>query len=309
MTAWPSVSVVIAHYGDPGPTAALCAALNQQEYAGALEVVVVDDCSPAPLRPLPGVEVVRRDRNGGFGSAVNTGAAHASGELLLVLNSDVGLPDRFLVDLVRAAAPYQPAVVGPIVRTARGREVTARRFPTSTALALERLGVLARFRHRPALQRLVGLDPAAMVHTDGGRACPVDWLVGVALLLPRSTFVDVGGFDERFHMYAEEVDLQRRLRDAGIGSYLVGSVTVDHVGGASSDPARIEQWLMDSRMAYAVKWGSGDRLRGALRLAAGVNLATSSVRRALGRPTRPWSQFRHDLSVIDHAHRAASPSS
>ena len=127
------LSVVIPHYGEPGPTRALVAALRDQEAAiGRLQIVVSDDASPTPFPPLEGVEVVRRQVNGGFGSAVNSGAELAVHPLLLVLNSDLELPPTFLADLLGAARRWLPAVVSPRVVGPDGSTAwPGRHFPTT----------------------------------------------------------------------------------------------------------------------------------------------------------------------------------
>ncbi len=84
----PLVSVVIPHYGDPGHALSLIQQLDSQVDSPAFEVIVSDDCSPTPFQaPLThslSLTVVRRERNGGFGSAVNTGVEASHGTLVLV---------------------------------------------------------------------------------------------------------------------------------------------------------------------------------------------------------------------------------
>ena len=105
----------------------------------------------------------------------------------------------------------------------------------------------------------------------------------------------MGGFDERYFMYAEEVDLQRRLADVGIRRVYLGTVVLDHVGGASSDPARARSWLAQSRTTYAAKWGGLARLRALLTGVALLNAVTSLARRAAGRPVHPVRELTADL--------------
>ena len=85
------VSVVIPHYGDPALSQHLIDALRMQTTERPLQIIIVDDHHPTPYPDpnLPGIQVVRRDVNGGFGSTVNTGAAYAQHPLLLILNSDL----------------------------------------------------------------------------------------------------------------------------------------------------------------------------------------------------------------------------
>ena len=286
------VSVLIPHYGDPAPAQHLASALAEQQVR---QVVVVDDASPTPFPDCERVTVVRRSHNGGFGAAVNSGAHAATGDLLLILNSDLEIRPTFVSDFLKASAPFQPAVTGPAVLDRAGHTAyTGRHFPTVGHQTTEWLTPLARFRDRPGLHEAVGHDTRAVP----GATVAVDWLVGAALLIPRAAFLEVGGFDESFHMNSEEVDLQRRLRAHGLPSVFVGTVSVMHEGGASSDPALRRRWLVDSRFMYAEKWGGARRLRTALRAATAVNLASNVARRAAGNSAvHPLATAREEWSL------------
>ena len=259
-----------------------------------MEIFVVDDASPIPFPALddPRVKVIRRPENGGFGSAVNDGAALATHPWLLILNSDVGLePDtvRRLLD----AAPER-GLAGPAVRTNGAFEHTGRAFPSAGRIALARVQVLQRFVTSPWFLRAIGVDLTA----TPGRCSSVDWLAGVVMLLPTQLFREVGGFDTSFFMYCEETDLQRRLADLGVPRVLIGSVEVEHAGGASSDPRRTRSWLTSSQLHYAEKWGGHRRTRAGMRLVALINLTTNALRRLAGRSTHPLDEARRELRDI-----------
>jgi len=257
-------------------------------------VIVVDDASPQPFPSIEGITVVRREVNGGFGAAVNSGVAVATGELLLILNSDLAIGETFVADLLEAANPWLPAVISPRVVDGEGHEAwTGRRFPTVGHQAAEWLTPLARHRDTTIWHRLVGHDTEAR-----GQSAVVDWVVGAALLMPLAAFREVGGFDERFFMNAEEVDLQRRLRAAGLPSVVLDQPTVVHEGGGSSDPARRREWLVQSRLAYADKWGGRRRLQAALTAATGANLAWNAGRRLAGRDVHPWRTATEEIALI-----------
>ncbi|MDU0348875.1 glycosyltransferase family 2 protein, partial [Actinomyces sp. MRS3W] len=114
--AAPTVSVIIPFYGDPAPALTLVAALRSQKPRHLHEIIVSDDCSPTPFPETPGVTIVRRRSNGGFAQAVNSGANAATGDLLLVLNSDLELVPGFVDRLVAGARPWLPALVScPLV--------------------------------------------------------------------------------------------------------------------------------------------------------------------------------------------------
>lgn len=299
MVGSPPVTVVVPHYGDPLTPQPLLHSLREQADAPRLEVVVVDDASPEPFPETPGVRVVRREANGGFGAAVNAGAEAASGELLLVLNSDLAVGPRFVRDLLDAAEPWMPAVVSPRVVDEAGHEAyIGRVFPRTRHQAAEWLVPLARFRDADAWHVAVGHDLAAH-----GTESVVDWVVAAALLLPLADFRAVGGFDPRFFMNSEEVDLQRRLRERGLPSVVLAEPTVVHAGGGSSDPALRRRWLVESRLTYADKWGGRRRLQAALGAATVANLVWNAGRRAAGRDVAPLRTARAEAALLRRTRR------
>lgn len=292
------ISIVIPHYGAPGPTAALVGALLSQAGAAMVEVIVSDDASPQAFPDTPGAVVVRNERNGGFGSAVNTGAKWARHDLLLILNSDLQVGPTFVADLLKAAEPWMPAVASPRVVSPGGEvEWTGRHFPTVSHQLVEWLTPLARWRDSPRLHEAVGHVTAARTSDT-----VVDWVVGAAMLLATADFRAVGGFDERYFMNSEEVDLQRRLRERGVRSVALVHPVVIHEGGGSSDPEKSRSWLVTSRLRYADKWGFRRRLVVALTLATGVNLVWNTGRRLLGRPVSPWITARSEMRLVRPPH-------
>lgn len=306
----PGVSVVIPHYGDPAPTLDLLAQLADQaapldSVTGdplPVQLVVSDDASPQPFPEQEGTAyravVVRRERNGGFGAAVNSGVAEAVHDQLLILNSDLQVGPTFLRDLVEAAAPWQPAVVGPALLDPDGRVApTGRRFPRVGHQVLEWLTPIARWRRTALIEAGIGAQLSARL----GSVQPVDWVVGAALLLPTESFRAVGGFDEGYFMNSEEVDLQRVLRRHGIPAVYAGTVTVTHAGGGSSDPAKRRAWVVQSRLHYAQKWGgprARRRLQAALTAATAANLVWNTGRRLAGRPVTPLATARTEWQLL-----------
>ena len=169
-----TVTVVVPHYGAASSSLPLLRTLLAQVGAPPLHVVLVDDASPEAFPGLDGVRVVRRAVNGGFGSAVNTGARLADGDLLLVLNSDLEIDEHFVRDLVARARPWLPAAVSPRVVDDHGTEAwTGRRFPRVHHQVIEWLVPLSRWRERPWWHRAVGHDLTAR-----GTDTVVDWAVG-----------------------------------------------------------------------------------------------------------------------------------
>ena len=286
------VSVVIPHHGDPTPTLALLDQLSTQTYA--VEVIVADDASPTPFPDRDGVTAVRRQANGGFGANVNSGAAAAAGDALLVLNSDLTIEPTFVSDMVAAARRHPHAVLAPRMVDEHGNEAwVGRHFPRLRHQTASWLTPLARFRDTATWHRAVGHDVRA--HSSEAE---VDWVVGAAMWIPLADFRAVGGFDERFFMNSEEIDLQRRLRDRGVRVVALRSPTVVHEGGGSSPSESRRRWLVEGQLLYADKWGSTRALQAARATASGANLLVNATRRAAGRDLRPLEIARAEMSMI-----------
>lgn len=296
------ISVIIPFYGDPQPTRALIDALGRQRIDGDLQIIVADDCSPTPFPVGPGYEVVRRKTNGGFGSAVNSGVEHATGDVLLVLNSDLSLGDTFVTQFVDAAEPWQPAVCAPRVVEPRGDNAVANRWPKVRHHLVEWLEPLARWHGTATMSRLLGHD----VRMWGvAQDMPTDWLIGACLLIPTSYFREVGGFDETFFMNSEECDLQRRLADIGVGRVYLPQISVEHGAGGSSDPAKRIGWVVDSWVRYQRKWGHPRSLRLGLLAVSVLNLVWNVGRRAKGEQIRSWNHFVGQVNTVEYAWRVS----
>ena len=297
----PQVSALIPHYGDPAHALALVGQLEASAANGEVEIIVIDDNSPVPYPDSASHTVVHRPRNGGFGAAVNSGAAVATGELLLILNSDLSVGPDFVKDLLRGAARFQPAIVSPRVTEDGETVFTSRRWPRPLHHVVEWLTPLARWRHHRWWQRLVGHDLAAH---DSATSAHTDWLRGACLLIPREIFERLGGFDERFYMNSEEVDLAKRASLLKVARIELPTPIVAHAGGGSSDPLRRRGWVVDSRFRYHQIWGGARRLRVGLRVATGLNFCWNLTRAARGVDVNPRATRREELALIRHGWRA-----
>lgn len=239
---------------------------------------------------------MRRRVNGGFGAAVNSGAREATGDHLLILNSDLDVPSDLVPSLSQVAETTPQAVIAPKILDHQGRVTySARRWPTLLNQSIEWLTPLARWRDRPWMRLLLGHDNRVLRAVGD---MEVDWLVGAAFMVPTAEFRAVGGLDERFHMNSEEIDLQRRLAERGVKRVYVPSISVIHEGGGSSDPAKRRRWLVTSQLRYAEKWGGLRRLRVALTVATFINFAWNSIRRLRGIDVQPLNVAREELRLI-----------
>lgn len=299
----PGISIVIPHYGDPATTMSLLSDLTTGTSSLPMQLIVVDDASPTPFPARPGDvwTIIRRETNGGFGAAVNTGAERATHPLLLILNSDLRVGPTFVADLTEASGRWMPAIVAPRITGPDGRPThSARRFPTIASSVLSSLTPLARWRETKSWHRAAGHEPPPAVDLD--TVC--DWLVGAVLLLPTEDFHRLGGFDERFHMNSEEVDLQRRAREHHLPSVAVGEVEVEHMGGGSSDPQLRTTWLRQGEWRYFEKWRgrrTAHRWLLAMRAVALVNLLWDGARMLAGRRVSPLRTWKITMATLRSA--------
>ena len=168
---------------------------------------------------MSGVSLVRNGRNNGFAKAANRGGRLSRGEWVLLLNPDVTVPEGFL-DRVLDAAQRWPAVdpragvIGFQLRHRDGsRQASAGPFPT---LARTVAGLLVpRSRRRCQHRSLTGRQSVA-------------WVTGGCLLVRRDCYEQLGGMDEKFFLYYEDVDLCRRARDAGWSVWYDPALRVTH---------------------------------------------------------------------------------
>lgn len=171
--------------------------------------------------------------NRGYGAAANAGAALGAAPWIAMCNADIVFAPGAIKALVRAGEESEDVgAIGPLIRDEKGELYpSARPLPTlGTGIGHAVLGRI--WNRNPWTKRYRrGLDP---------KAGPVDvgWLSGSCLMVRRTVFEDVGGFDEGFFMFMEDVDLGRRLGEIGFRRRWVPDATVTHFGGHSwrSDP-------------------------------------------------------------------------
>jgi N-acetylglucosaminyl-diphospho-decaprenol L-rhamnosyltransferase len=221
------VRVVVVTYS-PGPALTEFLSSLATATTAPYDVVLADNGSTdgAPEAAVgPGVELLRTGGNLGYGRAANAGAAGASAEWLVVANPDVVWAPGALDELLDAGARWPSAgCLGPAIRTPEGRLYpSARAFPS--------LG-------RGIGHALCGWWWPSNPWTRSYRAevgkpveGPTGWLSGSCMLLRRSAFEAVGGFDPSYFMYCEDMDLCRRIGEFGFLNVYVPSAVVTHSGG------------------------------------------------------------------------------
>jgi hypothetical protein len=226
-------SVIIVNYGTGGMTSGCVASYKQALKGSDHEIVVVDnasrDDSVAMIRSAhPEVAVIAADSNLGYGRAVNLGARAARGDYLVVSNSDILVEDRFAEDLARFCEETGAGVVGIRLVKDDGRvQETLGHFPTPLSVVTSEISPLNRIRRRH-----FNSHPA--VTAPGPPALRVDWVTGAFMFVSRKNFEALGGFDEAFFMYYEDVDLCKRASALGLATYYLAGYSARHAHCASS---------------------------------------------------------------------------
>ncbi|MEJ7765681.1 MAG: glycosyltransferase family 2 protein [Acidimicrobiales bacterium] len=262
------IAVVIVNYRTKELTAA--AVRSVLAHPEVAEVVVVDngsgDGSSGYLSEAfsgaasPGA-VVASTENLGFGRGCDLGVRQSCAPLLFFLNSDAVITPGALA-LLREALEQGPHVglVAPMVYGSDGRDLQVSH------------GVFPSVR---SIVNRTNLRPEETLHPD--------WVSGVAMLLRRTDYTQVGGFDPDFVMYLEDIDLCRRLRAAGKDIRLLPTASILHVGGASrrSSFEQRRQYHRSQRL-YFEKAGAGRLTRAVIAAAATVRMLQSRIGKPRG---------------------------
>ncbi|MFF5990311.1 glycosyltransferase [Prauserella flavalba] len=202
----PLVSVIVVNYRGADDTITCLRALAEHDYP-RLEVVCVDNASPgddaARIRAAaPGARVIESDRNLGFAGGCNLGAKHAEGTVLAFLNNDAR-PGARWVEAAVATLRDDPAV-GAVASKVLDWEGTGTDFVDG---GLTWFGM--------GYKRHAGTPIADVPEGEHESAKDVLFATGSAMFVRASVFAELGGFDERFFMFYEDVDLGWRLNLRG----------------------------------------------------------------------------------------------
>jgi len=246
-----------------------------------VDIVVVENgergSAPTTLRERD-VTVVEPGLNLGYGRGVNRGVARVRDhEYLLISNPDVVVHHGAVAALAAALDALETvAVVGPQIRRPDGSVYPSQRvFPHFWLAGLHAL-LAPVWPSNPATKRYRSR------HDDG----TVDWVSGACFMIRRRAFEEVGGFDERYFMFAEDMTLCWDLRQRGWGVAAVDEAVVTHVEGLSRERATRSMIWAHHRSALRFEWHTARGWRRALvpvaALVLGVRLVVVSVVRPRG---------------------------
>jgi GT2 family glycosyltransferase len=249
------LSVILVSYRSPAVLLAGLRSLRADAAATGLrlDVVVVDndsrdDTLATLAREAPEVRVIANHENAGYARAVNQGLAATGGDFALVLNPDCEVhPGALRALLDHLAAHPRTGLVGPrIVGPDGSLDYSVRSFPDPFTFLFNRYSLLSRLFPRNRFSRRYLL-------TDWDHATPrrVDWISGACMMARRAAVAEVGGMDEAFFMFNEDVDWCRRMGQAGWAvDYEPAAVVTHHVGASRSRVATRVIWARHLGMIH-----------------------------------------------------------
>lgn len=276
----PVVSILLVNWNTREMTLACLRSLYEQTAAIPFEVILVDNGSAdgsaeAIAREFPQVRLLAEPVNHGFGAANNIAAEVATGEYLLLLNTDTLVLDRAIEKLAAFADAHPNAGIWG------GHTVFADGSPNRT-FAWNRITAWSAFCLASGLVALAPdsrlFNPEGVARWGGDRVHPVDIVSGCFFLVRRALWRQLGGFDPAFFMYGEEADLCARARRLGYRPMVTPDAVIVHYGGAS-EKRRTDTivYLSGARIGLArrhLPWLSG-------RLAQGFSIFAAFWRAAL----------------------------
>jgi N-acetylglucosaminyl-diphospho-decaprenol L-rhamnosyltransferase len=248
-------TVIVVHYNTPELLFACLDTFCRQSLARGWQVIVVDngsdqDVSSSVSSRFAGVDVLRSERNLGFGRGSNLGLREARGRFVILLNTDVIASSETLQALVQEVSENrQIGAMSPGLLTPDGSPQAYAYGSRTDPWYVMRRG----------LRRLMGWGPLHDWRTR--EPLDVDWVSAACICVRQEVFKEVGGFDERFYLYFEDTDWGLRMRKAGWRVIYDPRLQVVHLGGATRTAGSVERQglyyrslLLFSEKHYGYGW-------------------------------------------------------
>lgn len=282
------IDVVIVNWNSGNQLKYCIQSLKLHNAEGSFKIFIIDnkssDNSALFVNNDKDISIIFSENNLGFGKACNLGASLGANDYLLFLNPDAAVYANTLEKaLVFMNAPENEniGICGVQLKDEGGLVArSCARFPSPIGFMFHTIGL---DRFFPKLGHFMAEWPHDTTQD-------VDQLIGAFFLVRRSLFKELGGFDERFFVYFEEVDFSYRARKAGWRSVYLADVQAFHAGGGTSNQVKAKRlfYSLRSRLLYAFKHFT---LPGALLVLIATLLLEPISRSALAIGRRSWSSL------------------
>ncbi|MFA6455531.1 MAG: glycosyltransferase family 2 protein [Bacteroidota bacterium] len=222
-----TVSIIIVNFNGLRYTRQCLESFFRYHDVKSTEVIVVDnnstDGSQQELPQLfPFIHFISLHNNVGFGGANNVGAQRSTGRMLYFVNNDTVFYKESVSELVKTLSSHNKyGIVAPkLLNEDHSFQLSFGQFPTIQN-EFETKNIAENYSLQTSLDSSISIP------------IPKDWVSGAALMIKREVFEEIGGFDERYFMYFEDVDLCRSAAKKGFQIFYVPSNTLIHLGGKS----------------------------------------------------------------------------
>jgi GT2 family glycosyltransferase len=253
------LSIVIVNWNSGGQLLDVIDSIVLHHSELLVTVIIIDNASSDDslnqiinLKNLPfNLQIIRNVDNKGFGAACNQGAALVTSEYLLFLNPDTKLFEQSLsipIAYMQDPENGDVGIVGIQLLDEKNRiGRSCARFPTLKIFSAHALGI----SRLPSLSYLNVL----MTEWSHDETQVVDHVIGAFFLIRRNIFKSLGGFDERFFVYLEDLDLSLRVRRAGYLCVYLAEAQAYHIGGGTSRQVKARRlfYSLHSRLLYGFK--------------------------------------------------------
>jgi len=237
MSPSPDLSIIIVNWNVRDLLRACLLSIEQGRGALDVEVIVVDSASGDGSAAMvsadfPWVTLIACHENVGFPRGNNLGIAKANGRYILLLNPDTAVLDQALSTMWTYLQNHADVgIVGAQLLNGDGSvQSSRRRFPTLATAFFE-----STWLEPLAPERLLTRYYARDLPDD--ESVDVDWVTGACMMAPKAVVETVGGLDEAYFMYSEELDWCRRIKDAGWRIVYLPAAQIVHYVGKSSEQA------------------------------------------------------------------------
>ena len=305
--AIPDVSVIVVSFNTREVLRRCLQSVQDDGDGLSAEIIVVDNASTDGSSEMialdfPRARLIRSEINLGFGEGNNVALRLARGRYFLLLNSDAFFVKGALPLAIRHMDENPSVGLGGcrLIGLDGESQPSARCFHSVMGDLVVLSGLAARFPKSKFFGRF------DRTWADACKPASVDWVPGAFTILRPSAIQRVGYFDPAFFLYYEEVDLCRRMKDAGIPVWYWPDIVVIHIGGESSrqlaapeytlHPAQVVLWRMRSKLLYYRKH-HGWQVRLAKRMEQTVYLATVLRNRFSRDPERRLRAHHHSLLI------------
>ena len=251
------VSIIIVNYNLSKEIVSCLVSLERHLPNDSFNVIVVDNNSSDSefesliehIKQRHFADIITLNKNIGFGRACNIGATRATGDFLCFLNPDTTVDNDFLHCLKTTLDSSGCTMVGPVYTKPSFLEFSSGYFPN---IVWESLSVFLIGRHLEAALMSVRRNFSTSY-------LKVDWILGACLLLSKQNFDQLGGFDENFFLYFEEVDLCKRIYSDGGSVVVATNCRINHIGSLSGkrDYIAFTERFFTGKLRYVRKHTSG----------------------------------------------------